>query len=404
MRWQGQKIDGRFELCEYLGGSQDRAVFLTNLNSASAQRAAIKLIKADAKSTESQLSIWSSIKDLSHPHIIRLFGIGEHTVGEEHWPYVVMECAEENLSTILSYRPLTAKETHEMLGPMLDALAYLHAQGFVHGRIKPSNIMVVDEQVKISSDGIMRTGQPNDDLAGPSHYLPPEAASGRAIPSVDVWSLGVTLVEALTQEKLGSLSAREREAILYKLPSPFGNIAEQCLRSEPEQRCTIADIQNELGRSALPVRSSGGDRPDMAIKHSRLFGPVAIVVLLSTMLAGVLLFKHRESKSAISANTIQSQAPSPANLPAETKIVANSDAVGKVVRPVLPDVSRSSLRTIHGIVRVKVRVYIDEAGIVQRAQIESPGFPQRIRPAPNPTSRIAGRCAHRARRLPHGCA
>jgi serine/threonine protein kinase len=59
-----------------------------------------------------------------------------------------MEYAEENLSTILSSRPLIPTETHEMLDPMLDALAYLHTQGFVHGHIKPSNIMAVNERLK----------------------------------------------------------------------------------------------------------------------------------------------------------------------------------------------------------------------------------------------------------------
>jgi TonB family protein len=373
IQWQGQKVDGRFELCEYLSGSQDCAVFLTNPDFASSQKAAIKLIRADTKSREAQLSNWSSVRDLSHPHIIRLFGIGEYTFGEERWPYVVMEYAEENLATILSHRPLTPTETREMLEPMLEALAYLHAQGFVHGHLKPSNIMAVGEQLKISSDGIMRAGQPNHDLAKLSHYWPPEAASRRVSSSTDVWSLGVTLVEALTQEKLGSLSAREREAVFDRLPSSFRNIAEQCLRTDPEQRCTIADIQNELGRSAIPVAIPASCRPERSSKRSRFFGPVAIVVILSTILAAVLLFKHRESKSGTSADAIQSQAPSQPNLPAETKTVANSNAGGKVVQQVLPDISKNSLGTIHGTVRVKVKVHVNPSGIVEKVEVLSEG-------------------------------
>ncbi len=256
---------------------------------------------------------------------------------------------------------------------MLEALAYLHAQGLVHGHIKPANIMAVREQLKISSDGIMRTGQPNDYLGKPNQYLPPEAASGRISPSADVWSLGVTLVEALTQKNLGALSVREREAVLNKLPPLFRNIAEQCLRPDPEQRCSIADIQKELGRSALPVLSPGDGRSETSIKRTRLFAPAAIVVLLSTMFAGVLLFKHRDSKATTSADATRSAASSPANLPTETKSAPNSDAVGKVIQQVLPDVPKSSLRTIHGTIRVKLRVYIDQTGTVQRAQIESAG-------------------------------
>jgi TonB family protein len=234
--------------------------------------------------------------------------------------------------------------------------------------------MAVDEQLKISSDGIMRAGLSNDDLAKRTLYLPPEAASGRVLPSEDVWSLGVTIVEALTQEKQQLLNASEREAVLHRLPSPFRNIAEQCLRADPERRCTIADIQNELSRSYLPVSSSGVRTPEMPIKRGRVFSPVGTVVLVTTMLVGALLFKHWDSKGTTPAAAIHSQAASsPNNLPAETEHVTNSDAAGKVVQQILPDVSKSSLRTIRGTVRVKVRLYINEAGTVERVQIESAG-------------------------------
>jgi TonB family protein len=91
------------------------------------------------------------------------------------------------------------------------------------------------------------------------------------------------------------------------------------------------------------------------------------------MFAGVLLFKHWESKATPAADATRSTASSPPNPTAEKKIVTNSDAVGKIVQQVLPDVSKSSLRTIHGTIKVKLRVYIDPTGTVQRVQIESAG-------------------------------
>ena len=45
--------------------------------------------------------------------------------------YVVMEHADEVLSQVLPYRPLTATEAYQMLEPTLEALAYLHSEGFV---------------------------------------------------------------------------------------------------------------------------------------------------------------------------------------------------------------------------------------------------------------------------------
>ena len=75
-------------------------------------------------------------------------------MGQVRLLYVVMEYAEENLSEILPQRPLSSAEARDMLPPVLDALAYLHGKGFVQGRLKPSNIMAVADQVKLSSDGL----------------------------------------------------------------------------------------------------------------------------------------------------------------------------------------------------------------------------------------------------------
>ena len=62
--------------------------------------------------------------------------------------YVVTECADEVLAQILAGRALTTEETREMLGPVIDGLGYLHEKGFVHGHLKPSNILVVDDQLE----------------------------------------------------------------------------------------------------------------------------------------------------------------------------------------------------------------------------------------------------------------
>ena len=72
--------------------------------------------------------------------------------------YSVTEFAEEVLSEIIPERPLSPRETQEMLSPVLDALIYLHGKGFVHGHLKPSNIMVVGNQLKISGDGLRGHG------------------------------------------------------------------------------------------------------------------------------------------------------------------------------------------------------------------------------------------------------
>src|SRR5712692_5302946 len=141
--WEGHVVAGRFCLRQHLGGCQHSAVFLTEYGGRQPQKAAIKLVAADPEVTELQLSRWELAEKLYHPHLIRLFEMGGCQLRNMALLYVVMEYAEENLSQVLRHRPLTPSEAREMLVPALDALAHLHGKGFVHGHLKPANILAV---------------------------------------------------------------------------------------------------------------------------------------------------------------------------------------------------------------------------------------------------------------------
>src|ERR1700737_2059584 len=162
-QWEGQVVNGKFPLLRYLGGSEYSAVFLTEFHqNEQPQKAAIKLIPAGEENNyhdEVQLSRWRAASELSHPHLISIFDQGRSELSGVPLLYVVMECAEENLAQVLPIRALTPEEARETFDSVLDVLAYLHGKGFVHGHLKPHNIMADDrDQLKLSSDGLRRTG------------------------------------------------------------------------------------------------------------------------------------------------------------------------------------------------------------------------------------------------------
>lgn len=194
--WEGRTVDGKFPLRRWLGGSDHSAVFLTDLGGS--QRAVIKLIAASLNA-ERQISRWAVAAKLSHPHLIRLFEMGRCRFDGTPLLYLVMEHAEEDLSQIIPQRPLTPAEVGDMLPPVLDTLSYLHSKGLVHSRIRPSNILAVADQLKLSTDGISSRGPSDEKPTSLTIYDAPEVASGEIFPAIDVWSLGVTLVVALTQ-------------------------------------------------------------------------------------------------------------------------------------------------------------------------------------------------------------
>jgi TonB family protein len=253
-QWEGQVVDRRFPLRQYLGGSDHGAVFLTEHGERDLVKAAIKLIPADPASAEIQLSRWKHAAQLFHPHLLRLFEMGHCELDNVALLYLVMEYAGENLSQILPQRPLTPEETRDVFVPVLDALACVHRQGFVLGHLKPANVMAVGDKIKLSTDGLLRASETLR-IPKPGVYDPPESSSGRLSPASDVWSLGMTLVESMTQRAPVWDRMGHGDPILPKsLPSPFFDIARNCLRRDPPQRCTIADISARLRpASAVPL-------------------------------------------------------------------------------------------------------------------------------------------------------
>src|SRR5579863_7222929 len=157
---EGNTVDGKFPLRQWLGGSDRGAVFLTErmlLGVTGPQKAAIKLVAAGTPGSADQLARWRAAAQLAHPHLIRIFDSGRCRIEGEQLLYVVTEYAEEDLSQILPQRPLTSGEAADMLPPLLDALSFLHAKGYIHAHIRPSNVLAVGDQLKLSSDQLLRT-------------------------------------------------------------------------------------------------------------------------------------------------------------------------------------------------------------------------------------------------------
>jgi TonB family protein len=368
--WQqseGQVVDG-LPLRKYLGGGEDKAVFLTEYAADPARKAAIKLSHAVPESTEEQLRRWRLAAELSHPNLMRLFERGTWQLNKVPLLYVVTEYAEEDLSQVIPERALTVEEANEMLKPALEALAYLHSKGFVHGHLKPSNLLAVDGRLKISSDSVVQIG------ASP------------ATPADDVWSLGMTLVEALTQQLPVWNAADAREPILPEtLPGEFRDVARNMLRRDPRSRWTMAEIQQRLGgqqETTQRKRVSGA-----------VVGTAAALILLA-MGAGALRLHNRDSGSTQSpAPPAQTQAaptpaptaqavPAPATTPVplppppepESKPAPAPPRAshGDVVEQIMPDVLPKARNSIHGKVTVNIRVDVDPSGNVSGTTLESP--------------------------------
>lgn len=388
--WEGRVVEGKFPLQRQLGSSDHSLVFLTEYaEQGPPQKAAIKLIRAEALERDegAQLALWQEAAKLSDPHLIKLLEFGRCQLDNTRFLFVVTEYADENLSEILPLRPLSPDEAEQMLRPAAAALDTLHRAKYVHGHIKPSNVLAVNDEVKISIDGLSRRGERG---GPPNPYDAPEKSSSGVSPEGDVWSLGRTLVAVLTQKE-PALNAGNQSvaAVPSTVPNPLHDIAQQCLRIDPQQRCTAAEILNQLAPKALPAqapdlshttRTENPVPADADIGRKKTIAVIigAAVLLLVALVAAKLLQRNPTVPEANSSQSIVAPGqPSATDSSAPfTKPRSDSQTAstrGSVAQQVMPEISPGALRTIQGRVRVSVRVDVDPSGSVSKAKIANAG-------------------------------
>jgi TonB family protein len=313
---EGELAGGEYPLERYLDGSEASALFLTRFASG---RAVIKLVIAGQAEAAELVERWNRAATLRHPHLVRIFAAGTGTLEGLPLAYFVMEYAEENLAEVLRERPLSTDETRDMLGPVAETLAYLHGQGLVHGNLKPSNILAVEDTVKISSETVSA-----DD------------------PAADIQALGVVLLQALQSSAVGAL------------PFPFREVAQDC-RSAGE---IVAWLRS-------PVPATPVAKP--AVRKPRLrYYVAAAVLVLGAAIAGTVAIHRTAAPEAAPPVAPDRQAEQPHSVPA---------AQDEVTRRVLPDIPAKARNTIHGIATVAVAVAVDASGNVARATLEPGGSP-----------------------------
>jgi TonB family protein len=356
-QWQGEVVDGEFHLDRYLGGSAHSGVFQTEFHG---QKAAIKILSDEPRHQ------WGA--ELSHPNLIRIFRTGRWQVDDRPMHYIVMEAADEVLSQVIADRPLTSEEAREMLSPVLNALSFLHGRGLVHGRIKPGNIMSAGEQLKISSDGLRQAGEaPN--LIARGTYDAPEMGDRQVSAALDVWALGVTLVEVLTQR-----FPESDQPGGPMLPEPFGEIVKHCLERDPQSRWTVAEISARLSGGAAPAPVLLPPRPEPAepapVSNRRPLGiAAAAVVAVLAVVGGSRLFRSRPPQNPPAA--VASREAAPPAPPAPVTAGPADSVAGKVAKQVAPQVTNKARESVQGTVKVVVRVRVNSAGAVASAKLES---------------------------------
>ncbi len=202
------------------------------------------------------------------PYLITLIDAGQH---DGVFYYAMEYVAGGSLGQ--PTQPVDPALQVRAVGDAAQALAALHLSGFIHGAVKPANLLLDEYGAKLSDPNLIDILAPGMRYSGRGGteglaFTDPAALLGEpAMPEHDVWSIGVllhwvgtgsTVYEELPGDGLGALRrlAAQRPRVSVTLTEPLAGIVRDCLLPA-QRRPAVADVANRIaeaaaGMSALP--------------------------------------------------------------------------------------------------------------------------------------------------------
>ena len=292
---------------------------------------------------------------IDHPNIIRVFDAGSGEGAGEM--YIVMEyVAGPSLEGLLHGGALGFERSVALIGQLASGLDAAHAQGIVHRDVKPSNILLTEDEAvaKIADFGI--TYIANSALTldmkalGTPAYMSPEQVGGKNLDSrSDLFSLGVLAYEMLTGRKPfeGADAVSVAHAIAYatplaisvanpELPRSLDGVMERGLSKNPSDRFETAKEFHEALTACLSDEAAGlssVSRSGSGTPRWWLWGIAGLALLAAV----VLWTRDRPAVPTavsvpVASRPASTVAPSPRSVPATATAMPSRPSV-KVAKP-----------------------------------------------------------------------
>lgn len=271
-------LEGRYEVIACMGVGGSASVY--RVRDRDGREVALKVLLAararspyEVKRLEREFNLGRSLCDIDG--VIPALELG--TLPElDQRPFVTFPFLDgEELDYKLTGGPLPPLQASTVLVKLARVVARVHQAGVLHRDIKPSNVMLghdgavslldfgharrLEDSLHSSGSNLTRAHE----LPGTRHYMAPEQAlGGPPSASWDIYSMGMTLYEALVGDcAYSDLSARESLQRRCKpdakplsirkrrpsLPAPLADFVDRCLAYAPEARpLTAAAFADEL--------------------------------------------------------------------------------------------------------------------------------------------------------------
>lgn len=266
---------GSFEIVSPLGAGGMGEVYRA-WDTRLGRTVAIKILRPDKVGSRERFHREARvISRLSHPHICSLYDVGEHN----GTPFLVMEYLEgQTLADRLDDGAIPLPHALRYSIEICDALGEAHRHGVIHRDVKPANVMLTRDGVKLLDFGLAKLRQAEADAAdkettktlhltqdgrivGTVSYMSPEQLEGRKIDArTDLFAVGAVLYEMVTGCRPfgGESTASVIATVLTADPPPMSSlqpltplslerVVRRCLAKNPEDRWqTAPDLGWEL--------------------------------------------------------------------------------------------------------------------------------------------------------------
>lgn len=280
-----RSLHSQWKKGKLLGSGTFGQVYL-GFNSEGGQMCAIKEVKVIADDSNSKECLRQLnqemllLNQLSHPNIVQYYG--SELSSETLSVYLEFVSGGSIHKLLQEYGPFGETVLRNYTAQILSGLAYLHGRNTVHRDIKGANILVdPNGDIKLADFGMAKHISAYTSIKsfkGSPYWMAPEVimnTNGYSL-SVDIWSLGCTILEMATARP--PWSQYEGVAAIFKignskdipdvpdhLSSEAKSFLKLCLQRDPAARPTAAQlIDHPWVKDQASVRSSrSGSTRDM---------------------------------------------------------------------------------------------------------------------------------------------
>ncbi len=228
------------------------------------------------------------LAEVAHPSIVKIFNFVEHPDARgEPVGYIVMEYVGGKSLKPARGEKLPVAEAIAYMLEILPALSYLHSIALCYNDLKPENIMVTEEQLKLIDLGAVSRINSFGYLYGTPGYQAPEIVRTGPTVETDIYTVGRTLA-ALTLN-LRTRNGRyvdglpEGDAVLATYDS-FGRLLRRATDPDPRRRFASAD---EMSAQLLGVlrevvaADTGTPRPGLSTAFTRTRSTFGVELLVA---------------------------------------------------------------------------------------------------------------------------